>query len=137
MEISLEMTDPNKLAINSMIGGFKPSINKNIRWKSLCITSKSTEAYLYFLKFKGCFIKTINTNDNKIYYHVFRKIIKSNVETKQPIYDQILDIEAMELHELSTLIKSKGGQVLDTKTDAMNFIMPDNKFLFELEDKKN
>ena len=38
MENSLEMTDPKRLAINSMIGGFKPSVNKNIRWKSLCIT---------------------------------------------------------------------------------------------------
>ena len=137
MEISLEMTDPKKLAINSMIGGFKPSVNKNIRWKSLCITSKSTEAYEYFLKFKGCFIKTIKTENGNIYYHVFREIVKSNVETEQPIYDQILDIEAMELHKLATLIKSKGGQVLDLKTDAINFIMPDNKFPFELEDDKN
>jgi hypothetical protein len=31
MENTLDIVDPKKLAINSMIGGFKPSMNKNIR----------------------------------------------------------------------------------------------------------
>ena len=136
MEISLNLMDAKKTAINAMIGSFKPSINKNIKWKSLIITNKSTEAYEYYLKNNGCFIKTIKSND-KIYYHVFKEYVKSNIETEQPLYDQILDIEAMELHKLAELIKSKGGQILDLKTDAINFYMQDNIFPFELEDEKN
>ena len=136
METNLDIIDPKKLAINSMIGGFKPSMDKNIKWKSLCITSKSTEAYEFYLKNKGCFIKTIKT-DNNIYYHVFKEFVKSNIETEQPIYDQILDIEAMELHKLSTIIKNNGGQVLDLKTDAITCIFKDNKFPFKLIDEKN
>ena len=61
MDISLDQVDFKKLSINSMIGGFKPNINKNIKWKSICITCNSCEAYEYYLKEKGCFIKIIES----------------------------------------------------------------------------
>ena len=137
MENTLDIVDPKKLAINSMIGGFKPSMNKNIRWKSLCITSVSTEAYEYYLKNEGCFIKTIKTDNDKVYYHVFTEYIKSNVETEQPIYDQILDMEAIELYKLSKIIKENGGTVLDLKTDCISCIFPNNEFPFKLLDGLN
>jgi hypothetical protein len=137
MENTMDIVDPQKLAINSMIGGFKPSLNRNKRWKSLCITSKSTEAYQYYLKNDGCFIKIIKTEKDQIFYHVFKEYIKTNIETEQPIYDQILDIEAIELHKLSKIIESKNGIVLDLKTDCISCIFPDNKFPFDLIDDKN
>ena len=37
--------DFKKLAINTLIGGFKPNLNKNIKWSSVCITAYSSEAY--------------------------------------------------------------------------------------------
>ena len=137
MDISLDQIDFKKLSINSMIGGFKPNINKNIKWKSICITCNSSEAYEYYLKEKGCFIKLIESKDKKIYYHVFKEIIKTNIETEQPIYDQIIDIESIELHKLSTIIKSKGGKILDLKTDCISCVFPDNVFPFKLLDEKN
>jgi hypothetical protein len=120
-----------------LIGGFKPFVDRNIKWKSICITSKSTEAYEFYLKCDGCFIKTIQTEKGEIYYHVFKKCIKTNIETEQPIYDQILDIEAIELHKLSRIIEKNGGTCLDLKTDAITCIFENNEFPFELIDDIN
>ena len=38
------------MAVNMMIGGFKPNLNKNIKWLSVCITANSCEAYNQFLQ---------------------------------------------------------------------------------------
>ena len=46
-----------------MIGGFKPNLNKNIKWLSVCITAHSCEAYNQFLQNKGCFIEVITINE--------------------------------------------------------------------------
>ena len=46
-----------------MIGGFKPNLNKNIKWLSVCITANSCEAYNQFLQNKGCFIEVITINE--------------------------------------------------------------------------
>ena len=43
--------------------------------------------------------------------------------TEKPIYDQILDLEAIVLHKLATLIESKGGQILDLNTDCASCIL--------------
>ena len=91
LEIDDSNIDFKKMAVNMMIGGFKPNLNKNIKWLSVCITASSCEAYHQFLQ-----IITIN------------EVIQStNVETEKPICDQILDLEAIALHRLSNLIKSK------------------------------
>lgn len=133
MEISLEMTDPKKLAINSLIGGFKPNLDKNKKWKSICITSLSTEAYEYFLKDNACYINTIKSGD-KVYYHVYKEYITTNIESEQPIYDQIIDMECVELHKLKTIIENNGGVPLDLKTDAIVCYFKNNEFPFELMD---
>ena len=70
-------------------------------------------------------------NDKK-YYHTFNKHYSTNLETEAPIYNQILQEEAIQLHKLTQLIKSHGGQVLDLNTDAVNCTFPENKFPFEL-----
>ena len=113
-----DMTDLRKLGPNSMIGAFKPNLEKSKKWKSVCITRNSTEAYEYFLKDNACFIKTIRT-DTDIYFHVFKEVSKSTCETEEQIYNQIIGLEAIELHKLGEIIKSKGGKILDLKTDCM------------------
>ena len=95
--------DFKKLAINTLIGGFKPNLNKNIKWSSVCITANSCEAYFQFLQNNGCFIEIITINNIK-YFHVYKEILSTNLETEKPIYDQILDLEAIALHKLANLI---------------------------------
>jgi len=127
--------DYKKLSINMMIGGFKPNLNKHVQWASVCITSSTCEAYHQYLQHKGCFIEIIKVNDIK-YFHVYKELEKSNMETEKPIYDQIMDIEAIELHKLATLIESKKGTVLDLNTDCVTCTFENNIFPFEL-DKNN
>ena len=59
------------------------------------------------------------------------------IETEISIYDQILDLEAIALHKLSTLIKSKDGIVLDLNTDCISCTFPNDVFPFELINEKN
>jgi DNA replication protein DnaC len=123
--------DYKKLSINMMIGGFKPNLNKNVNWSSVCITSNSCEAYHQYLQNNGCFIEVITVNNIK-YFHVYKEIQRTNMETEKPIYDQILDLEAIALHKLTTVIESKGGEVLDLNTDCATCIFK-NVFPFELD----
>jgi len=123
--------DYSKLAINSMIGNFKPNLNKREHWNSKTFTSNSCEAFNTFLKYKGCFIDVKTINDKK-YYHTFEKTYNTNLENQSPIYNQILQQEQIELHKLSQLIKSHSGTILDYNTDAINCVFPDNKFPFKL-----
>ena len=59
----------SKLAINSMIGNFKPNLNKREKWYSKVFTNNSCDAFNSYLKYKGCFID-VKTIDNKKYYHI-------------------------------------------------------------------
>ena len=40
---------------------------------------------------------------------------------KYPIYKQILEMEALQLHTLETIIKKKNGIILDRNTDAIRY----------------
>ena len=120
-----------KLAINSMIGNFKPNVNKRERWNSGIFTSNSDEAFNSYLKNNCCFID-VKVIDDKRYYHTFQKMYNTNIETESPIYNQILQQEQIELHQLGEMIKQKGGIILDYNTDAINCAFPDNKFPFDL-----
>lgn len=126
--------DFKKLGPNVMIGRFKPNLNKNVQWKSICITANTCEAYEQFLQNKAYFIEVITINNIK-YFHVYKEILKTNIETEKPIYDQILDLEAIALYELAQLIKSKGGEVLDLNTDCISCSFPNDVLPFELDGK--
>ena len=55
----------------------------------------------------------------------------SNIEeTEAPIYNQILEQEAIEVHKLMTLIESKGGVVLDLSTDCVSCVFKTNESPF-------
>ena len=62
----------SKLAINSMIGNFKPNLNKRETWYSKSFSESSCDAFNTFVNHQCCFIdvKTINY---KKYYHTFQK----------------------------------------------------------------
>ena len=120
-----------KLAVNSMVGKFKPKQNEN--WSSICIQENVNDVFYHFLKSDGCFIKTRNIND-KTYYHAFKKYYTEKEESESPIYHQILELEAIELHKMSKIIESNNGIILDLNTDAISFITKDNKLPFQLSD---
>jgi hypothetical protein len=125
----------SKLAINSMIGAFNINVKKNIKSKTIGIVEKSFDAYTsYFTKNNNnAFIYTFEIN-GKQYYHMFEDIKQVNTESELCIYNQIIQMENILIHELKTLIESKGGEVLDINTDAISFTVSDNKFPFTILD---
>ena len=126
--------DLKKLSINSMIGYF--GVNKeSISWKSLGITEDLCEAYHNFIEYNGCFIDAKKSNRTE-FFHIFTQQNTVNIETEKVLYDFILDLEAMELHKLETIIKEKGGKILEYKTDCIRFSY-DGDFPFKLIDDKN
>ena len=44
-----DVIDYKKLAINDLIGNFKPNNNKRPNWSSLCITNNSNEAFTNYI----------------------------------------------------------------------------------------
>ena len=130
------ITDYKKAGINSMIGAFKPNLNKHSKWSSTIVTKCKLEALNHAIEKDESFIDTFSYDDQE-FYHVISPNKVSNVETERPLYDQIVQQEAIELYKLKTLIESKGGKVTDLNTDAITCTFPDNKLPFDLSDGKN
>jgi 5-methylcytosine-specific restriction enzyme A len=130
------LSDYKKSCINSMIGGFKPNTQKKVNWRSVHVTESKIEALQYSLQYEGSFMSSFVSN-NKLFFHVFAPSKTTNIETERPLYDQIVQQEAMELHRLKTLVESKGGVVTDINTDAITCTFPNDKFPFDLIDEKN
>ena len=123
--------DKSKLAVNSMIGCFKPKMREN--WRSLLITTNPNIAFSHFLDKNGCFIDTRNIGDNT-YYQVYNRFYSNREESEAPIYNQILEQEAIEVHKLKRILESKGGVVLDVNTDCLSCVFPTDESPFELID---
>ena len=129
------MGEHSKLAVNSIVGCFKPKNREH--WQTLCIVDNPNEAYSYYLRDQGCHISPIMTGGskylNQVYYHVYGTSYSLNDDTEAPLYNMILDMAAIELHELTEVIKEKKGEVLDLSTDAVTCCFPNStEFPFEL-----
>ena len=59
-------------------------------------------------------------NGLTLYEGIFSKEILSE-SSKYPIYSMILQMEALELHKLETIIIDEGGIILDRNTDAIRY----------------
>jgi len=123
------MSDKSKLAVNSMIGCFKPKVREN--WRSLLITTNPNIAYAHFLDKNGCFIDTRHIGEST-YYQVYDRFFTNREETEAPIYNQILEQEAIEVHKLKIILESKGGVILDVNTDCLSCVFPTNESPFKL-----
>jgi hypothetical protein len=119
-----------------MIGGFKPNTQKKQIWSSEIVTQSRIEALQHAIEYEGSFMNSF-TSGNKLFFHVLKPSETTNIETERPLYDQIVQQEAMELHKLKTLVESKGGVVTDINTDAITCYFADDKFPFDLIDDKN
>ena len=50
--------------------------------------------------------------ENENFYQVFNVYMTENDETESAIYNQIIELEAIELHKLGKIIKDNGGTVI-------------------------
>ena len=66
---------------------------------------------------------------------VYKNVECSKIESEAPIYNQIIQMENIEMHKLKTLIESKGGNVLDINTDAITCEF--EKFPWTINDDSN
>ena len=91
--------------------------------------------FYHYLKRNAAFIDTRLIN-NTHYNQVYESYMSNKLEAEAHIYNQVLDLEAIELHKLITIIQDNKGVVLDLNTDAVNCVFPNN-IPFELDDKLN
>lgn len=108
-----------KIMINSIIGLFGRRKNESIEFK-ICDNLNLKDFDYVYTNYKKPYINKMNddytiiTNKNQI----------NKLEGSYPIYAQILDCEAVELHKLVKKIEKIGGRAVCTKTDAVVYISP-------------
>lgn len=134
IDYCVDNIEDSKLAINSLIGSFAIS-KDNKFWKSLLITENLDEARELFFNSNGVFIN-MQESERGIFYNVFQEYNSLNMETERIIYDMIVQMEAVEMHKLRTIIDNKGGQITEYKTDCIRFNY-NGEFPFKLIDDKN
>ena len=54
-------------------------------------------------------------------------------ETEAAIYNQIVELEAIELHKLGQIIKANDGIILDLNTDCISCVFKSNDLPFDLK----
>ncbi len=118
--------DESKLTINMVIGMFKPKPKE--KWNSILITKEANIAFHHFLYKNGCFVDSRKIGD-EFYYQVYNKYNTEQNESESPIYNQILEIEAIELHKLITIIQEHNGKVLYVNTDSVSCVFPTNEIV--------
>ena len=119
----------SKLAINSMIGCFKPKDKEN---HELLIppTTDVNVCFHHLLEDHGTNIYAFDV-DQTMYYAAFRSHTVTQEETEAPFYHMVLEQEAIELHKLSKVIENAGGLVLDLSTDAVTCVFKSKELPFK------
>ena len=82
----------------------------------------------------GAFIHTKEIAD-QYYYQLFDVYTTEKNETEAPVYNQILDLEAIEVHKLICEIEKRGGKCLSVLTDCVECVFPDDIFPFYYDPK--
>ena len=110
-----------KTAINSLIGTFGITSRTSARTKFSLDHYEASTWWGEKETKSDVFIKNIQLDNGEILYEgTFTEPVEMEA-TKYPLYKQILEMEAVELHKLETLIIKKGGVVLDRNTDAIRY----------------
>ena len=110
----LQETD-KKIAINSFIGALGSKMHKEVTSN---LTSSLNEASYCYFKNNGCFIANHGTeNGEEKFYEMIKAKEAWMDDNHVPIFNQILDMEAIELYEISLKLKKMGGQILYANTD--------------------
>lgn len=104
-----------KVMINGLVGIFGNKITKT---RKLFLCRDINEAsYQFFSNPERAHVLAKKDSDYKDYYEVMFKTDRYNDDSFCPIFNQILDIEAMELHKLCKVLKKHNGQMVYTNTD--------------------
>jgi hypothetical protein len=122
-----ESSDELKVVIKNIVNAFIGTCNTNSSTKtsSIYCTSKVDVGYLCM---KNVYEPQILLNENGTEVYKCNKIMSyTKDEDSRPIYLQILDIEAIELHKLSKLVEVGGGNIVSCNTDSITATYKNNK----------
>ena len=117
--------------INCMIGMYKPSRREN--YKSIAISTDRNVIFNHYLENDAEFVRTFKAN-GQTYYHLEGKYESITETCETPIYNQVLEMEIINLYELHKEIKKFEGIVLDVNTDCVVCTFPYNKLPFEVDE---
>ena len=110
-----------------MIDVFK--INTKETCKTAAISGDMNCMFYHALNKKSAIVQTINCDDNK-FFHVVDKWLMKAEETEIPVYNMVLDLENINLDELTLEIKKN---VMNTDCVVCEF----DKFPFKLDDNND
>ena len=82
------------------------------------MTTSPDNAFHYYLTYNSSVIDSLEIDD-QMYYHVFKTSRSTNEETETPLYNMVLDMEAILLHKLIKKVEENNGVVLDVMTDCV------------------
>lgn len=99
----------------------------------MLITTDANNAFYHHLHNKSAFIQNWYIGD-KNYFQVYNQTEVTTDDTEVPLYQMIIQLEAIELHKFARVIEAKDGTVADLCTDCISCVFPDNKFPFGLFD---
>lgn len=112
-----------KLCVNSMVGLW--GINKKTASYTKFTTDEYEAGQWLIENSNSCVLTNKLTEDLYLYEAKYEREVKCD-EIAYPLYAMILQMEAMTLHELETIITNNGGIVLDRNTDAVRYQMKKN-----------
>jgi hypothetical protein len=104
----------HKLSVNSLIGMFGRRDHSFIDHK-ICLKDNIQDMDEVYSNYKRPFVNDINDD----YCIVTEKNSIDKLESSYPIYSQILDCEAIELHKKTEMLKKSGCIPICVKTDAV------------------
>lgn len=139
--------DSSKMLVNSFIGTFGHKISK---FGKIIFTRSLNDVSYHLFTQKTCKVSKVhrerteqekkdNPDSTDEYveindlFEIIYKTEKYCEDSCVPIYNQILDLEAIELHKLSKLFKKHNGKVLFVNTDCVVGEFVDKKDIKELE----
>ena len=128
-----------KLAVNAYIGCLGQTKKSSSHSKYSLSVNTASNWYVGADANKQVFIKSHNQANNILYEGIFNQKIKTET-TAYPIYSMILQMEAVELHKLETIIHKKGGRILDRNTDAIRYsskkVIQLDEYLWDIDTPK-
>jgi 5-methylcytosine-specific restriction enzyme A len=121
LEVFAEDSQLQKLAINAFIGMLGRRENSFIDCAIVDRNNESDFASVYS-NFQAPYVNVLNDD----FAVITQSINIEKLENAFPIFAQILDCEAMELHKMTTLLSSNGFIPVCVKTDAVVYFSKEN-----------
>ena len=139
-EFMIQLTEGSnlgKLIVNSLVGCW------GIQSTNMECINHTTDKYEASRELcrDGVFVSSNKLSHDVVLYSIIEKFQMKKDDMFLPLYNQIVALEAIELHRLEQLIKSKGGEPMERNTDAIlyrgdkmeikNYFWDDEKTVFK------